>query len=56
MNVRLVFNPHSYKSGYLWAPCSWKYLNLLPGVPIQTVDLSPKVLGKVSPLCFQGWC
>lgn len=31
-------------------------LNLLLGVLIQTLDLSSKVLGKVSPLCFQGWC
>ena len=56
MKVRLVLNPHSYKAGYLWAPCSCKYLNLLLGVLIQTLDLSSKVLGKVSPLCFQGWC
>lgn len=56
MNIRLVFNPYSHKAGYLWAPRSHKYLNLLLGFLVQTVDLSPKVFGKLSPLCFQGWC
>ena len=56
MNRGLVFNPNSYKAGYLRAPSSSKYLNLLLDILIQAVDLVLKVLGKLCSLCFQCWC
>lgn len=54
-NVRIVFNPCSHKQCRVGRQVL-NYLILILDVLIQTVNLGPKVFGKLSPLCFQCWC